>query len=165
MAKVRPMPPIIIDTRERTPLEFKGHATEVRGLKTGDYSLDGCTEVLCLERKMPRELFSMCTGARPRFERELERMQAMNAKPNGRASVIIEGSMAFVIASKPKQSKLKPATVLRAIASWETRFGVPFHFAGGKIQGETREHTAREYATAWTFTMLAKWWQWFGDNP
>jgi len=37
------IPAIIIDTREQLPYSFDGHPVEVRGLKTGDYSIIGCS--------------------------------------------------------------------------------------------------------------------------
>ena len=42
---------IIIDTREQKPWEFPGHATAVKKLDTGDYSVEGLEDVLCIERK------------------------------------------------------------------------------------------------------------------
>ena len=42
---------IIIDTREQQAWEFPRHATANKKLDTGDYSLAGMEEVLCIERK------------------------------------------------------------------------------------------------------------------
>lgn len=42
---------IIIDTREQQPWEFQNCATASRKLDTGDYSVEGYEDILCLERK------------------------------------------------------------------------------------------------------------------
>lgn len=74
----RKLPKILIDTREQSPFEFRGLATLRRGLKTGDYTLQGYQKLLCVERKSHSDLFG--TLARrdnfARFERELGRMEA-----------------------------------------------------------------------------------------
>lgn len=45
------LPNIIIDTREQKPWEFPDHSTAVAKLDTGDYSLEGLEDILCIERK------------------------------------------------------------------------------------------------------------------
>jgi len=42
---------IIIDTREQQPWEFSHHATAIKKLDTGDYSIEGMEDILCIERK------------------------------------------------------------------------------------------------------------------
>lgn len=42
---------IIIDTREQHPWEFPDHAVANRKLDTGDYSIEGLENILCIERK------------------------------------------------------------------------------------------------------------------
>jgi ERCC4-type nuclease len=42
---------IIIDTREQHPWQFKEFATAKRKLDTGDYSIEGLEDKLCIERK------------------------------------------------------------------------------------------------------------------
>lgn len=42
---------IIIDTREQRPWEFPYHTTANRKLDTGDYSIEGFEDILCIERK------------------------------------------------------------------------------------------------------------------
>lgn len=70
-----PPPSIIIDTREKTPLEFQ-HLNAVRGtLTTGDYSIKGFTNSFMVERKSMADLVGSLTQGRERFFRELERMR------------------------------------------------------------------------------------------
>jgi ERCC4-type nuclease len=49
---------IIIDTREQKPWEFPGHTTAVQKLDTGDYSVEGLEDVLCIERKQNTSEFA-----------------------------------------------------------------------------------------------------------
>ena len=42
---------IIIDTREQQPWSFEHHVTSNEKLDTGDYSVKGLEEILCIERK------------------------------------------------------------------------------------------------------------------
>ena len=49
---------IIIDTREQKPWEFPGHTTAVQKLDTGDYSVEGLEDILCIERKQNTSEFA-----------------------------------------------------------------------------------------------------------
>jgi ERCC4-type nuclease len=42
---------IIVDTREQQPWHFSEFATAKRKLDTGDYSIEGFEDILCIERK------------------------------------------------------------------------------------------------------------------
>ncbi len=64
---------IIIDTREQQAWEFPRHSTANKKLDTGDYSLSGLEDILCIERKKSvSEIASNITEKR--FEDVLERM-------------------------------------------------------------------------------------------
>ena len=64
---------IIIDTREQQAWEFPRHSTANKKLDTGDYSLGGLEDILCIERKKSvSEIASNITEKR--FEDVLERM-------------------------------------------------------------------------------------------
>lgn len=69
---------IIQDTREQTPWMFdyeKGIAHEIGTLKTGDYTLKGYEDKICIERKGCIEEFANNLGRDfSRFKRELIRM-------------------------------------------------------------------------------------------
>lgn len=71
---------IIVDTREKTPWDFSTYDVEVerRGLKTGDYSLDGIEDRFCIERKKSTAELSINTGMKSKqFEAEFQRMKEM----------------------------------------------------------------------------------------
>ena len=64
---------IIRDTREKQGWFFTGEQVEFQGLTTGDYSLKGFEDQICIERKKSvGELAGNVTQAR--FEREMQRM-------------------------------------------------------------------------------------------
>ena len=64
---------IVIDTREQQAWEFPRHSTANKKLDTGDYSLGGLEDILCIERKKSvSEIASNITEKR--FEDVLERM-------------------------------------------------------------------------------------------
>jgi ERCC4-type nuclease len=68
---------VIIDSREQKPYSFASceyiDDIIVRKLDTGDYSIDGMEDLLCIERKMTVSELAMCL-TKSRFTRELERM-------------------------------------------------------------------------------------------
>lgn len=62
---------IIIDSREQKPLEIDSES-EVKGLKFGDYALEGSDKV-CIERKSINDFIGTLSGGYERFEREIIR--------------------------------------------------------------------------------------------
>jgi ERCC4-type nuclease len=65
---------IIIDTREQHPWEFPQHATAHKKLDTGDYSIEGLENILCIERKNGiAEIANNITESR--FKDVIDRMQ------------------------------------------------------------------------------------------
>lgn len=74
---------VIVDTREQTPWTFTGSSSiaEIKHQKldTGDYSIEGLEDILCIERKKSvSELAGNVTDKR--FIRELERMAKFRFK-------------------------------------------------------------------------------------
>jgi len=66
---------ILRDTREQNPWQFEN--AEAASLKTGDYTLRGLEDKLCIERKgCVEELAGNLGRDFERFKRELERMRA-----------------------------------------------------------------------------------------
>lgn len=110
-------PTIIVDTREQMPFEFPDHDTVIQGLPTGDYSLVGFDDRVCVERKRPGELYLNFGRERERFRAEWERMAEMDY-----AAVVIEGGLTQIVLNKV--GLVKPATVINSLFSWSVRFGV-----------------------------------------
>jgi ERCC4-type nuclease len=121
---------VLIDTREQRPFGFDGitadqeHGggfwqvrTEVRGIPSGDYSLDGFADRIAVERKSVADLFGTVGKGRGRFVRELERLAVMEW-----AAVVVEGDWTEVTERPPRRSKLPPRTVYRSVIAWQQRY-------------------------------------------
>lgn len=127
---------VIIDTRERIPWKFhSGQVTdiEVKKLDTGDYTLEGYEDILCIERKRSISEFTnnMTDG---RFERELKRMAPFKEK-----FLIMEFDyedvQKFPIGSTiPKamlsQVKIKPPFIMKYISEIQVKYEVSVILAG-----------------------------------
>jgi hypothetical protein len=125
------------DTREKEGWEFSqsGHCagTEEQTIKTGDYTLYGYENHLCIERKgSVSELAANIT--QDRFERELERMKDFPWR-----YVLLEFNMKDVIefpkgtkipAYKKKYMKVRGPFYLKRILDLQKQYDVPFIFCG-----------------------------------
>ena len=125
---------IAIDTREQHPLQFLNYKadanqgykpliirTQTMALKTGDYSLVGYESRIAIERKSLSDAYSTFGQDRERFERELERLAAMEF-----AAVVIEADWGTILNHPPPHTKFTPKSVFRSITAWEIRYGVHF---------------------------------------
>lgn len=121
---------IVVDSREQRPFAFNRLRTDakqnrlplrietvVRGLPTGDYSIDGLESRIALERKALGDLFSTLGQSRSRFERELERLAALDF-----AAVVIEAEWSEILSASPPRSELNPKTIIRSVMAWQVRW-------------------------------------------
>lgn len=121
---------ILIDSREQQPYAFVGLRADQRQgggplvietrtayLETGDYSLEGYTDRVAVERKSLNDLFGTIGQARDRFERELARLNEMDV-----ALVVFEADWLTVFQEPPKFSKLEPKIVFRSVLAWVQRY-------------------------------------------
>ena len=69
-------PVIIIDTREQEPFEFDTESVEVldKALPTGDYSLAGYENLVCIERKSLPDYVQSVIMQRVRFIKEVNKI-------------------------------------------------------------------------------------------
>lgn len=125
------LPRIAIDTREQLRYQFDGYESYRTTLATGDYSLEGFTEVLAVERKNHADAWGMLTDGRKRFERCLERMAALE-----RAAIVIESSMADFCIPPPQVKRVNAATAMGSYISWSTKWRIPVFFAENRQWGE-----------------------------
>ena len=130
---------IIRDSREKKGIwEFTCEECEsvtVQTLKTGDYTLRGCEDILCIERK--RTVTEFCNNVTDkRFKNELERMQVCKYR-----FLILEFSiddiMRFPVGSsipKYKWSKLRVTGkfMMAAISRMQVHYNVHVIFAGDR---------------------------------
>lgn len=76
-----PKPVILVDTREQTPLDLSAFPNWIGGvrtatLQTGDYTVEGFEDLICVERKTLNDLVATLMHHRARFIREMERLAA-----------------------------------------------------------------------------------------
>lgn len=149
---------ILVDGREKAPYQFTGLVTDASAgrrpivvawqwahLRTGDYSIDGMTDQVTVERKSLADLFSTLGSQRDRFELEHQRLAKY---PHGQACVVIEASWEDILSRPPCHSQLNPKSVMRTAISWQARYGVPWITTAD-----------RRLAEVWTFRFLEKVWQ------
>jgi ERCC4-type nuclease len=122
--------PILVDTREQLPFEFKNFncdksdgggpltVTTVRTtLPSGDYSLPGYELAVAIERKSMSDLYGTLGRGRERFERELERL-----KGYAFTAVVIEASWNEILNDPPFRTNLSPKTVFRSVLAYSVRY-------------------------------------------
>ena len=124
--------PVIVDTREQIPFSFIGFpvTTKPGTLHTGDYSIAGFENVLCIERKSLGDLAGCMTNGRERFERELERMRSMQC-----AAVIVEEPFMHINQGNYR-SNLNIKSFEQSVLSLMFRYKVPFLFAHNRRHAE-----------------------------
>jgi ERCC4-type nuclease len=131
---------IIRDTREQTPWEFyydKSVAEEVGTLKTGDYTIKGLEDTICIERKGCIEELANNLGREfARFTKELVRMEEFK-----HAFIICEFPMGDLIeypfhrqnSKLQGSSKLSGKYLLKVIIEIQLKYNVKIIFAGSKF--------------------------------
>jgi len=123
---------IIQDSREQAPFRFEGFpaVVEVAGLDAGDYSLAGFERRVAVERKSIQDLVGCLTGERPRFERELQRLKAMDA-----AAVVVEQPQS-VLRLGHYRSAMPAESAWQSVIAFSMRFRVPFWFCDSRADAE-----------------------------
>lgn len=117
----------VVDSREQTPLDLAPLRVITKGLKTGDYSVDGLEHVIAIERKSLQDLI-MCVGReRDRFEAEVKRLMAYDVHV-----LMIEGSWASIEA-KQYRGDVHPNAVIGSICGWIAS-GLTVVFAGDRTR-------------------------------
>jgi len=121
-------PVLIKDSREPAVAwdEYFKAPMIVRKLDTGDYSVDGLETMIAIERKTLDDLVGCLGKGRARFERELERSQALDY-----FAVILEEGYAQ-LATGNYRSQLNPRAAVESISAFEVRYGTHFLFAGSQ---------------------------------
>lgn len=125
------LPRIAIDTREQLRYMFDGYESYRATLATGDYSLEGFTDVLAVERKNHADAWGCLTDGRKRFERCLERLSMLD-----RSAIVIEASMAEFCVPPPQIKRVNAATAMGSYISWSTKWRIPVFFAENRQWGE-----------------------------
>ena len=115
-------PTLLQDSREQTPLIFPTLKSIVASLPTGDYSIAGMENEVCLERKSLAD-FIACVGVeRDRFMRECHRLMAYPFR-----RIIIVGERSDIEQGNYR-SKMSAASILATITTIEVRYNIPIIF-------------------------------------
>lgn len=123
---------IVVDSREQCPFRFEGFnaVVTVGALEAGDYSLAGFERRVAIERKSIQDLVGCLTGERPRFERELQRLKAMDA-----AAVVVEQPQS-VLRLGHYRSAMNAESAWQSVIALSMRFRVPFWFCDSRADAE-----------------------------
>jgi ERCC4-type nuclease len=150
---------IIRDTREKVgywDFSFFGYEMEVVKLKTGDYSISGYEDILCIERKKSTaEMAINCGTDSPRFEAELERMQHFEYK-----YLILEFTVSMLLdfpkgsgipkrfhktTGKEIKVRMNGGFIMKKLKEYEDKYGIDVIFAGSQAGAvEVAEEIFRE---------------------
>lgn len=133
---------VVVDTREKQPWELASGRVlgrEFRKLETGDYTVAGFEDILCIDRKA--SVSELATNVnQKRFKKELERMKEI---PH--AYLILEANLSEVL-EYPHNSNLPPhvkskirmngSFLLRCLTRMEIKYGFNVIFAGSRYYAE-----------------------------
>ena len=119
---------IVIDTREQKPWAFDN--SEVKTLKTGDYSIVGYEDSIGVERKSIADFVGSIGKNRKRFSAEMERASKIK-----HFCVIVEGSW-FDLMTGNYRSNILPASAVGSAIGIMARHGIPVIMAETRKQAE-----------------------------
>jgi ERCC4-type nuclease len=130
---------IIIDTREQQPWEFKNYAIANKKLDTGDYSIEGLENILCIERKKSASEFAN-NIVESRFKDVVMRLSQL------KYSFLLlefdlEDLLVYPIGSTvPKRMwnkiKISPAFLLKNIIELQINHNIIVYFCGDSSNAE-----------------------------
>lgn len=151
-----PKPLVIVDTREKEPFPlFANHpnwiAGERRGtLKTGDYTIEGMENFLCLERKSLPDMVDCSVTNRQRFIAACDRLSKFKWK-----AILIEATLEDIKGGFEQfdiPSNVHPNVVCGTLDAIEAKFGIPI------IYTSTVKELATERAASWLSKHFTYWW-------
>lgn len=102
----------IQDSREQCPVDLSPLKTIVKGLKVGDYSVEGYEDKIAIERKSLQDFIGCCGSSRERFERNIERLQLVPFR-----AIVIEGNWS-TIELKQYRGTIHPNAILGSALGW-----------------------------------------------
>jgi hypothetical protein len=130
---------IIIDTREQQPWSFEHYTTASRKLDTGDYSIEGLEDVVCIERKKSvSEVANNLTESR--FIDVVDRMSKFKY-----AFLLLEFDLAQVLSypigsNLPRRLwnkiKISPAFIVKHILELQLNHNIKVLFCGSSSDAE-----------------------------
>lgn len=151
-----PKPIVLIDTRERHPLPLRRrHANWIGGerratLKTGDYTVEGMEDLLCLERKAVGDLAACIVRYRRRFLAECKRLALFRWK-----ALLIQATLEDIksgFSEEETWSQVHPNAITGTLDAIEANWGIPVIYTS-----KVRE-LATERAASWLSKHFTYWW-------
>ncbi|HWL09370.1 MAG TPA: ERCC4 domain-containing protein [Planctomicrobium sp.] len=109
-----------------------------------DYSIEGLTDHIAIERKSVSDLYSTIGGRRYDFKCEIARLNMLPF-----SAVVIEGDWSRILLDPPAQSQMEPKNIARTILSWSIRFPRVHWFTCSD----------RRHAELLTFQLLRQFWK------
>jgi DNA excision repair protein ERCC-4 len=113
-----------------------------KALWTGDFSLPGCEELICIERKELKDLISCLWSNQERFTKELQRAARIKS-----FYVVCEGSYEDLLRGNYR-SDMNPKAAWESVLALQTRFGIPVLMAGSV-----------QVAARLCESILMRWWK------
>ena len=145
-SNIEPLPRILVDSREKTPLTFSHLPSEPATLQSGDYSVKGLEEIFAVERKSMADLVGSLKSGRDRFMRELHRLRGFTF-----ARLLVVGTLSELY-TMSQRGRVNLDQVEHSLLSIEQRYGVPVVRvdtpAAGALMVETWAFTAWRNAAA-----------------
>lgn len=151
-----PKPVVLVDTREQEPFPLHvNHPNWIGGerrvaLKTGDYTVEGMENLICLERKNLADLVACTVTYRRRFLAVCGRLAQFPWK-----AILIEATLEDIkggFESFDIPSKVHPNAVCGTLDAIEAKFGIPIIYAS------TEKDLATERAASWLSKHFTYWW-------
>jgi len=116
---------ILQDTREQTPWRFSNDCNvQIVTLTEGDYSMQGFSARVRVERKSLADLVGSITTGRERFLDECRRLTAFEFR-----LLVVESSVEAVLAHAYR-SQTNPQSVLGSVIALHVDYGLPCIWAG-----------------------------------
>jgi ERCC4-type nuclease len=151
-----PKPIVIVDTREKEPFPLQSnHPNWIAGerraaLKTGDYTVEGMENLLCLERKSLPDMVDCSVTSRQRFIAACDRLSKFTWK-----AILIEATLEDIKGGFEQfdiPSNVHPNVVCGTLDAIEAKFGIPI------IYTSTVKDLATERAASWLSKHFTYWW-------
>lgn len=134
----------LADSREQTPVALDlSLPTEKATLYTGDYSVRGLENLICIERKSLPDLVGCVGRDRDRFERCIQRMKGYQTKV-----LVIEANLRALYLPGQWRGHVTPKQVFETVNSWAKHVSVYWaydHQLAGEIISGILNSAAREH--------------------
>lgn len=127
---------IIVDTREQQPWSFEDYSTSIAKLDTGDYSIEGLEDIICIERKKSvSEVANNITESR--FKDVINRLKEIKYP-----FVLLEFDLYDVLrypvgSNVPKRMwskiRISPAFIMKNILDLELKHNIHVIFCGDEV--------------------------------